>query len=72
MSEFIRGNRDGPYGVDDTYTVCRVRIPRSRLVEEIDVHKLHPGYRVLHMKNGDVRPQNVPDNIAFTNINQGD
>lgn len=74
--EFIRGNHDGPYGVDDTYTVCRLSIPRQQLVEEIDEHHLHPGYRVLHMRDRhgnvvDERPQNTPDTLAFTNINQG-
>lgn len=76
MNEFIRGNHDGPYDVDDTYTVCRVNVPRRQLVEEIDTLQLHPGYRVLHVRDAsgnviDERPQNTPDGIAFTNINQG-
>lgn len=83
MPEFIRGNHDGPCGADDTYTVCRVRVPRDRLVDEIDGHHLHPGYRVLHIRdrhNPDPQkrcrvvaawPQNTPDTLAFTNINHG-
>jgi hypothetical protein len=75
--EFIRGNHDGPYGVDDTYTVCRLSVPRPQLVKEIDEDHLHPGYRVLHMRDRhgkviDERPQKTPDSLAFTNVNHGD
>lgn len=75
--EFIRGNRDGAHGTSATYTLCRLSIPRPELVREIEVERLHPGYRVLHKRNPrgeviDAWPQNTPDGIAFTNINHGD
>lgn len=33
--EFIRGNRDGPDGTSDTYTVCRLRVGQERLDDEM-------------------------------------
>ncbi len=33
--EFIRGNRDGPGRSNETYTVCRLRVPEERLDREI-------------------------------------
>lgn len=75
--ELIRGNRDGAHGTSATYTVCRMSVPRARLVREIDEERLHPNYRVIHKRNTrgeviDAWPQNTPDGIAFTNINHGD
>jgi hypothetical protein len=75
--ELIRGNRDGAYGESATYTICRLFVPRERLVREIEEERLHPGYRVVHKRNArgevlDAWPQNTPDGIAFTNINHGD
>ena len=32
--EFIRGNLDGPGGANETYTVCRLRVPWRRLLKE--------------------------------------
>jgi hypothetical protein len=72
MPEFIRGNDDGPYRVDDTYTVCRVRVRRADAVDETERLHLHPGYHVIRGPDGSKFLRNIPDNIAFTNINQGD
>jgi len=33
--EFIRGNRDGPTGTNDTYTVCRLRVAQEDLDREM-------------------------------------
>jgi hypothetical protein len=76
MPELIRGNRDGAHGTSSTYTICRLKAPRQQLVEEIEGEHLHPGYRVLHLRDAkgqviDERPQNTPDGISFTNINHG-
>lgn len=41
--EFIRGNRDGPDGCNDTYTVCRLRVSRERLDGEMK-QGMHPNF----------------------------
>lgn len=35
--EFLRGNRDGVEGTNDTYTVCRLRVTQERLDEEMSL-----------------------------------
>jgi len=35
--EFIRGNRDGVAGTNDTYTVCRLRVSQKRLDQEMSL-----------------------------------
>jgi len=44
--EFIRGNRDGPDGSNDTYTECRLRVSEERLDEEMKLG-LHPHFLTL-------------------------
>lgn len=35
--EFVRGNRNGPGRSNDSYTVCRLRVPQARLDEEMSL-----------------------------------
>ena len=43
MSVFIHGNHEGPNRRNESYTICRVNVPRQRLVEEI-----RRGYHPFH------------------------
>ncbi|HSL84544.1 MAG TPA: hypothetical protein VLF66_17355 [Thermoanaerobaculia bacterium] len=66
-SEFIRGNRDGPGGTSATYTVCRVGVPRRRLVAEIR-KDLHTKYHLVRV-GGFSYPRNNPNSQAIDNVN---
>lgn len=47
--EFVRGNRDAPDGTSETYTVCRLRVPKKRLDEEMQLG-LHPHFLSLERR----------------------
>ena len=65
--EFIHGNGDGPGNTSDTYTVCRVGVPRDRVVEEIR-EGLHPKYQLVHVR-GIPYPRNKGNTKAIDNVN---
>jgi hypothetical protein len=44
--EFIRGNRDGPHGRNETYTVCRLRVAEDDLKREMAAAH-HPRFHTL-------------------------
>lgn len=50
--EFIHANSAGPGGVSDTYTICRVGVPRARLVREVQ-KGFHPHYQIVHVDGRD-------------------
>lgn len=59
--EFIHGSGDGPGNASDTYTICRVEVPRQQVVEEIH-QGMHPKYDVV--KDEDIE---YPHNRTDTN-----
>ncbi len=65
--EFIHGNRDGSGKASDTYTICRVKVPRRRLAAEIK-QGLHPKYRLTRVK-GCYYPEASAHSPAIVHIN---
>lgn len=54
--------------VDGSCTICRLRVPRQRMVEEVHA-KLHPGYHVVTMATGYEYVQG-DRTTGFDNVNE--
>lgn len=68
--EHIHGNQDGPHGLSDTYTICRVGVPKARLLTEVDAG-LHPNYEVVQGAKGSKYLRNSPNARGIDNIDSG-
>ncbi len=65
--EFIHGNRDGAGKTSETYTICRVGVPRRRVIAEIE-KGLHTKYHLVKVR-GFYYPRNNPNSKAIDNVN---
>lgn len=71
--EFIRGNRDGVRGRNETYTICRVNVPVQRFEDERQAG-LHPNYLQhevsaswrcpAHARRNSTAPADLADYVA--------
>jgi hypothetical protein len=59
MAVFIHGNHDGVNERNESYNICRIHVPRERLVEEIR-RGLHPFLEVV-TRDGKPHPRTRPD-----------
>jgi len=65
--ELIHGNRDGPGKTNETFTICRVGVPRRRVATEIK-KGLHPDYHLVRVKEI-YYPRNNPNSESMDNVN---